>query len=140
MLFRDPCGPPHRKFCFHCMRCLSQSGSLCLSVCSVCEKKDDGEHSWMRWACDASRHWLPNREKQITWTDGKVISVSSRNGKAAMDTSVGEEKSQNWGVLEEMTWACLARGQSCRQAMYTGGDRDSCEFFGSISVWGRNQG
>ena len=69
-----PCGPPHRKFCFHCMRCLSQSGSLCLSVCSVCEKKDYGGHSWMRWACDASRHWLPNREKQITWTDGKVIS------------------------------------------------------------------
>ena len=49
-----------------------------------------------------------------------------------MDTSVGEEKSQNWGALEEMTWACLAREQSCRQAMYTGGDTDSCEFFKAL--------
>ena len=96
-------------------------------------RMDDGERSWMRWACDASRHWLPNHERTDHLDDWQSDLLSAVEVAGLRWTQVlGKKKARIGGVLEEITWACLARGQSCRQAMYTGGHWDSCEFFKTL--------
>jgi hypothetical protein len=100
-----------------------------VSVCAVFARKiNDREHSWMRWACDATRYWLPNREKPDRLDEWQSDLTSAVKVTRLWWTLVlGKKKCWNWGVLGEITLAS-GPGQGCRQAVFMKSDMDSCEF------------